>query len=115
MSRSWESLESFIRKEAGVSSKKPIDADMSVVYDLGQEGDEASDFMERFFEAFGIEEGDYDFHRYFFMEGEGLFYHLVQKYIFRNPHSTKREPLTVGMLHDAMMRGTWDSETLRQQ
>jgi hypothetical protein len=109
--RSWENLESFIRKEAGMSSK-PIRPDMSVINDLGQEGDDADIFMTRFFEEFGVDEGDYDFRRYFFMEGEGLFYHFVQKYVLRKPHSTKREPLTVRMLLDAMVRGRWDSEAL---
>ncbi|MCC8393567.1 DUF1493 family protein [Paraburkholderia sp. MMS20-SJTR3] len=108
---SWENLESFIRKEAGMSSK-PIGLDMSVVYDLGQEGDDADTFMTRFFEEFGIDEGDYKFEKYFFMEGEGFVYHLIQKYLFRRPHSTKREPLTVRMLRDAMIQGRWDSKIL---
>lgn len=112
MDKSWESLELFIRKKADISSKKPIKPDMSVVYDLGQEGDDADSFMNCFFDTFDVDEGDYDFRRYFFMEGEGLFYHLVKKYIFRKPHSLKREPLTVQMLYEAMTRGTWDSESL---
>ncbi|WP_260426166.1 MULTISPECIES: DUF1493 family protein [unclassified Burkholderia] len=40
--------------------------------DLGQAGDDADIFMERFFARFGVDRRDYDFGRYFLMEGEGL-------------------------------------------
>jgi hypothetical protein len=110
--RSWENLESFVRKEACISPKKSISPEMTVEDDLGQQGDDAGIFMQRFFEAFRIDRGDYDFHRYFLMEGEGLLYHLILKYVMRRKHSIKREPLTIKMLHEALINGKWDSGAL---
>ncbi|CAD6545718.1 DUF1493 family protein [Paraburkholderia metrosideri] len=110
--RSWESLASFIRHEARLSPKEAIAPGMSVEDDLGQHGDDADHFMQRFFEFFCIDRGDYDFHRYFLMEGEGLLYHFFSKYMMRRKHSLKREPLTVEMLHQALLNGKWDSGAL---
>jgi hypothetical protein len=114
-SDSWHNLNSFIRREACISAKKTITPAMTIADDLGQQGDEADLFMQRFFEAFRIDRGDYDFHRYFLMEGEGVFYHLIFKYIMRRKHSLKRESLTVGMLHAALLMGKWDSSVLSQR
>ncbi|MDR5758530.1 DUF1493 family protein [Caballeronia sp. LZ035] len=110
--RSWENLEAFVRKEACISPEKPITPEMTIALDLGQQGDDADIFMQRFFEAFEIDEGDYDFRRYFLMEGEGVLYHFITRYILRKRHSTTKEPLTVGMLRDAIARGTWDAGSL---
>ncbi|MCC8404431.1 DUF1493 family protein [Paraburkholderia sp. MMS20-SJTN17] len=107
---SWANLESFVRKEACISSKKSITPETTIVDDLGQQGEDADIFMERFFEAFHIGRGDYDFHRYFLMEGEGFLYHVILKHVMRKEHSVKREPLTLGMLHRAMINGKWSSE-----
>ncbi|SMG55295.1 DUF1493 family protein [Paraburkholderia susongensis] len=110
--RAWESLELFVRQEARLPAKKPVTPDMSVENDLGQQGDDADIFMQRFFESFGIDRGDYDFHRYFLMEGEGLLYHFLTRHVLRRQHSLKREPLTVRMLHKALLSGKWDSGAL---
>ncbi|MFM0230353.1 DUF1493 family protein [Paraburkholderia sediminicola] len=107
----WEDLESFIRKEACISPKKSITQESSVEDDLGQQGDDADEFMQRFFEVFGVERGDYDFHRYFLMEGEGILYHLLMK-LRGKPHTFKRETLTVGMLYRSMVDGRWDATSL---
>jgi len=109
----WEDLESFVRKEACISLKKAVTLESTVEDDLGQQGDDADEFMQRFFEVFRVDRGDYDFHRYFLMEGEGILYHLLMK-LRRKPHTFKRETLTVGMLHQALVHGKWDSEALSQ-
>ncbi|RQQ28092.1 DUF1493 family protein [Burkholderia stagnalis] len=111
---SWEVLEAFVRKEAAVSSKREITKDTTVSGDLGQTGDDADIFMERFFQHFGIDRGDYDFNCYFLMEGEGLLYHFLRKYILRKPHTFEREELTVGMLDKALALGRWDSAMIRK-
>lgn len=110
-SHTWEDLESFVRKEACVSPKKAITPESTIETDLGQQGDDADEFMQHFFEAFHLDRGDYDFHRYFLMEGEGILYHLIMK-LLRRPHSFKREAMTVGMLHKALIAGKWDSVAL---
>ncbi|TGN94067.1 MULTISPECIES: DUF1493 family protein [unclassified Burkholderia] len=109
----WEALEAFVREEAAVSSKQRITAETSIADDLGQTGDDADIFMERFFARFGVDRGDCDFGRYFLMEGEGLLYHLVRKFILRKPHTFDRDALTVGMLGKAIALGAWDADAIR--
>jgi len=109
----WEALEAFVRQEAAVSSKRQITADTSLTDDLGQTGDDADIFMERFFARFEVERGDYDFGRYFLMEGEGFLYHVVRKFILRKPHTFKRDALTVRMLCKAVSLGVWDSAAIK--
>ncbi|MEX3954955.1 DUF1493 family protein [Trinickia sp. EG282A] len=110
-SYTWEDVEAFVRKEACISPKKAITPESTVERDLGQQGDEADEFMQHFFETFRLDRGDYDFHRYFLMEGEGILYHLLMK-LLRRPHTFKRETLTVGMLYRALVNGKWDSEVI---
>lgn len=98
-----------------MSSKKPITDEMDVVYSLGQHGDDADEFMEKYFDTFNVARGDYDFRRYFFMEGEGFISHFFQKFILRRPHSLKREVMTVGMLYRAIVKGKWDCEALSER
>jgi len=61
-----DDLVAFIREEACMSSKKSITDDMDVVHSLGQHGDDADEFMEKYFDTFKVDRGDYDFRRYFF-------------------------------------------------
>ena len=110
-----DDLVAFIREEACISSKKSITDDMDVVYSLGQHGDDADEFMEKYFVTFKVDRGDYDFRRYFFMEGEGFISHLFQKYILRRPHSLKRETMTIGMLYKAILNRKWDCEALSEK
>ncbi len=110
-----DDLVAFIREEACISPKKPITDDMDVVYSLGQHGDDADEFMEKYFDTFEVDRGDYDFRRYFFMEGEGLISHLFQKFILRRPHSLKRETMTVGMLYKAILHRKWDCNALSEK
>ncbi|NML34091.1 DUF1493 family protein [Paraburkholderia antibiotica] len=113
-SRTWADLEKFIREETGISDRKPVERNLDVVFDLGQEGDEADEFMGKFFERFEIEVGDYDFGLYFMMEGEGLLYHLFRKFIRRKPHTFRREVLTVGMLYNVILKGKWECDAISE-
>jgi len=75
--------------------------------------EDADEFMQRLFEAFDLGSGDYDFHRYFLMEGEWILYHLMTNLI-RKRHTFTRETLTVGVLHRALIDGRWESHALSQ-
>jgi len=108
----WEALEAFVRKEAAIPDKRRITEQTSLSDDLGQTGDDADIFMERFFARFDVDRGDYDFGRYFLMEGEGLLYHALRKYLLGKPHTFRRHALTVGMLNKAISLGTWDCEAI---
>ncbi|WP_144157634.1 DUF1493 family protein [Paraburkholderia sp. BCC1885] len=109
---SWEAIEAFVRAEVGLSPSKLLTRDTRLWEDLGQTGDEANDFIERFFERFQIDPGDFDFHRYFLMEGEGGLYSLFQRWVLRKSQTRQREPITLGMLHRAALDGKWGSSAL---
>ncbi|MGS1028940.1 DUF1493 family protein [Burkholderia glumae] len=105
---SWEAIEAFVRAEVGLGPSKPLTRDTRLWEDLGMTGDDANDFMGYFFERFQIDPGDFDFHRYFLMEGEGGLYSLFRRWVLRKP-KTRREPITLGMLHLAALDRKWSS------
>ncbi|MDN7702124.1 DUF1493 family protein [Burkholderia semiarida] len=111
---SWDEIEAFVRSEVGLGPSKPLAAHTRLWEDLGQTGDEANDFMWRFFERFAVDTGDFDFHRYFLMEGEGLLYSLFRRWVLRKPHHLEREPITLAMLHRAAVGRKWDAERLAE-
>ncbi|WEY40091.1 DUF1493 family protein [Paraburkholderia sp. SUR17] len=110
--RSWSELEAFVRTEAGLGKSKPLSPATRLSEDLGQTGDDANEFMGRFFEKFSVDPGDFDFHRYFLMEGEGMLYSLFRRVVLRKPHTFEREPLTLAMLHKAMLSKRWESASV---
>lgn len=77
-----------------------------VSWDLGLDGDDASDFMEDFFEHFGVDSGDYDHYRYFKPEGTDIFV------LFRSKDRRAKTVMTLGMLYDAAQTKAWICETL---
>ncbi|KVC76530.1 hypothetical protein WL40_31805 [Burkholderia ubonensis] len=111
---SWDEIEAFVRLAVGLRPSKPLAAHTRLWEDLGQTGDEANDFMGLFFERFAVDTGDFDFHRYFLMEGEGLLYSLFQRWVLRKPHDFKRQPITLAMLHRAAVERKWDAERLAE-
>lgn len=66
-------LESLIRDRTGLKTSRPIKPSNRLEDDLGLTGDEADDFMGKFFERFPVQPGDYAFTRYFSEEGFNLF------------------------------------------
>ncbi|KVV40157.1 hypothetical protein WK81_21860 [Burkholderia ubonensis] len=111
---SWDEIEAFVRLAVGLRPSKPLAAHTRLWEDLGQTGDEANDFMGLFFERFAVDTGDFDFHRYFLMEGEGVLYSLFQRWVLRKPHDFKRQPITLAMLHRAAVERKWDAERLAE-
>ncbi|MFM0069017.1 DUF1493 family protein [Paraburkholderia aspalathi] len=105
----WDELEAFVRKEVGLGGQKPLSPATRLYEDLGQTGDDANEFMGRFFEEFGITPGDFDFHRYFLMEGEGPLYSMFRRWILRKSHGLARTPVTLRMLQQAMLDKRWDA------
>ncbi|RDK04432.1 DUF1493 family protein [Paraburkholderia lacunae] len=111
MDKLWPEVEAFVRKEAGVSARKLITPLTSLEDDLDITGDDAGEFMVRFFEHFRIEVGDYDFNRYFLTEGSGVAL-LFTMFSKKRRESLKRVPLTVGMLVNAVRLKRWDSSQI---
>ncbi|NML33576.1 DUF1493 family protein [Paraburkholderia antibiotica] len=109
---SWTEFEAFVRAEVGLGESRRLFPGTRVCEDLGQTGDDASEFMVRFFERLMVEPDDFDFHRYFLMEGEGVLYSLFRRLVLRKPHSLRREPITLGMLYRAVIEKRWESGKL---
>jgi hypothetical protein len=109
---SWTDFEHFVRNEAGLFRSAALSQSTRLHEDLNLTGDGAGALMASFFEAFPVTGGDYDFHRYFLMEGEGLLYSFFQRFIMRKSHTFRREPLTLGMLYQAILDRKWDGERL---
>jgi len=107
-----EELEAFVRKEAGLSAKKELHPKTRLFEDLGQTGDDASELMVRFFKEFGVEAANFDFHRYFLMEGEGPLYALIRTIFMRKRHRLERHAITLGMLDQAIRDKIWNCERL---
>lgn len=97
----------FIRQETGLPENRQIFRTDRVEDDLDLTGDEAFEFMEKFFEHFGIARGDYEFQRYFNEEGFNLFVILAMPFSKKIRKKYDREPLTVGMLDQAVEAGVW--------
>ncbi|EPN46679.1 hypothetical protein A244_23450 [Pseudomonas syringae pv. actinidiae ICMP 18807] len=79
-----------------------------VSWDLGLDGDDAGDFMEVFFDHFGVDSGDYDHYRYFKPEGTDIFV------FFRSKDRRAKTVMTLGMLYDAAKMKAWNCETLEK-
>ncbi|WP_024668091.1 DUF1493 family protein [Pseudomonas syringae] len=79
-----------------------------VSWDLGLDGEDASDFMEGFFEHFGVDPGDYDHYRYFKPEGTDIFV------FFRSKDRRAKTVMTLGMLYDAAKMKAWNCEILEK-
>ncbi|WP_167759994.1 DUF1493 family protein [Paraburkholderia pallida] len=105
-------LVDFVRATTGASKRKPITADTKLEDDLGVSGIEAEAFMEKFFDAFKVDIGDFSFDRYFVNEGSGIILSLITLLSRKRREALTRVPVTVGMLADAVASGRWDSQAL---
>jgi hypothetical protein len=104
-----EEVESFVRKERGLSKSKVITTATTLEDDLGITGIEGEMFMEAFFARFKVDEGDFASSRYFMDEGSGLLLMLVTALSRKRRKALDRIPITVGMLVTAARLGKWDS------
>ncbi|HEV3426846.1 MAG TPA: DUF1493 family protein [Paraburkholderia sp.] len=110
-------LEAFIRKEIGLSPKRPLNPFDILEDDLGVTGDDADDFMGAFSRRFNVESGDFDFHRYFEMEGLSVWpFSIFTNWLHKRWGIKKyeREPLTLAMLQRAIDLGVWETACLRE-
>lgn len=111
-------LEAFIRKEIGLSPRKPLNPTDTLEDDLGVTGDDADNFMGAFSKRFNVGPGDFDFHRYFEIEGFSVWpFCMFANWLHRQWGIKKydqREPLTLAMLQRAIDLGIWDTEGLRE-
>ena len=104
-----EQVESFVRKERGLSKSKLITTGTTLEDDLGITGMEGEMFMEAFFARFKVSQGDFASGRYFMDEGSGLLLMLATALSRKRRKTLDGTPITVGMLVTAARLGKWDS------
>lgn len=111
-------LETFIRKEIGLADEVEIKPSDSLVDEFGITGDHADKFMEAYSTRFNVRPGDFDFNRYFEMEGLSFWpFSIFTNWLHRRWGVKKyeeREPLTIAMLQHAIDLGVWDSQRLSE-
>jgi hypothetical protein len=124
--RQWEALIAFTRREIPWAGKRePLAASTRILHDLRIDGDDAVEFMEKFFATFNVANVEnFPVHRYFGPEGTaavplGIIPALVAslcRYVFRRPSATHTDdhPLTLGMLLEAMRVGRWNTEDIER-
>lgn len=108
----WDNLESFVRKESGIFSDKTLNRDTSLEDDLDITGDDSDTFMERFFNYFSVDVGDFDIDRYFLGEGGNFLSLLVNAIFKRNAEKFHKIPLTLGMLEKAIILKKWNTKSI---
>ncbi|WCM89052.1 DUF1493 family protein [Acidovorax sp. NCPPB 3576] len=110
-------LEDFARRESGVFPSKILNQLTTIEDDLQITGDDAVDFMEKFFDKFEVDYEAFDFQRYFNGEGLNPFKMLLLPFPgFRA--KLKKEvikvPLTLGMLAKAVELKRWDAKKIEE-
>lgn len=108
----WNELEGFVRREAGVSAKKILTKGHAIEGDLDITGDDAVEFMERFFDKFPVQVGDSEFNRYFSGEGFSLIEVVRMAFSRKRREKYDKVPLTLGMLYQAILDGEWSNQRL---
>ncbi|SAK41062.1 acyl carrier protein [Caballeronia pedi] len=108
----WGQLELFVRSETG--ARKVLTRQLTLEKDLDLTGDDADDFMGKFFEKFEVKHGDFDLNRYF--SGEGFNPFVIIGFLFSRKLRQQYEkvPLTLSMLEKAIEAGIWKSGSLEK-
>jgi hypothetical protein len=79
--------------------------DTTVLQELGLDGDDAAELIEAYAAQLSVDMTGFDFHRHFQPEGGGCLFFLPELLLGRG--RTGDEPLSIGDLVDAAVRGRW--------
>jgi len=117
----WKALTDFTRQEVGrplFGKESTLTLSTRVNYDLGIDGDDATEFLEKLFDTFNIANVEsFPLNRYF--SGEGIdtvalfgaipaLFHLIRT----GKRFETKQSLTLGMLLEATRAGRWDTEAI---
>lgn len=102
---SWQQLLHFVEQERG-KYRVPLTSDTELFAQLGLEGDDAAEFLDHYATEFRVDMTSFDYHQYF--GPEGLDFVSVIISLFSRKGRQPHKPLTLGDLHDAMIRGRWE-------
>ncbi|WP_186036265.1 DUF1493 family protein [Burkholderia gladioli] len=110
----WERLEAFTREELGrplFGGRLDLRPESRLEQDLGVTGSDAVEFIDSWAEAFKVDAHGFPYRRYFRPEGQELLSSFLGLFVkpFRRPEP---QPLTLGMLAEAIRRGKWDTEAI---
>ncbi|WP_316205374.1 DUF1493 family protein [Bradyrhizobium sp. SZCCHNS3004] len=92
---------SFLMRET--RTKTLLSNDTDIARDLGVDGDDAAEMIQRFQHEFGIEMSEFEFDRYFGREGFSLI-GFLKNLLLSHPN---KKPLTIKMLCDVAKKGRW--------
>lgn len=108
----WDTFEAWVRQRHGTSDNMRLARTTTLTGDMHLTGDEAVDFIDRYFAAFSIDPGDYRFDRYFLGEGFNLIEVIHMVLSKKKRAKYERTPLTLGMLYQAALDGKWNCARL---
>jgi len=94
----------FVARQCGCSIAAVL-LELELARDLGLDGDDADDFMNAFFESFGVNKNGYRFCDYFYPEGWPHWWGWIMRVMGRQPKA--RLSLRVGDLVAAASSRSW--------
>jgi hypothetical protein len=97
----YEKILHFVSSET--RTRKHLSFETDIARDLGVDGDDAEEFMQRFQSEFNVDLSNFRFDSYF--GGEG--FRLIPAIKSAFGKGTVRAPLTVAILFDAANHGRW--------
>ncbi|MFM0298706.1 DUF1493 family protein [Paraburkholderia sediminicola] len=109
----WKKLEAFAREELGkpIFGQLRIEPSSKLEGELGLTGIDAVEFIDKWAEQFGVAAEGFPYDRYFGPEGLDLI-GAVASLFSKRDRKAAAQPLTLGMLADAMRAGRWDTAAI---
>jgi len=101
----------FVKREVHPPGTNNISLDTDLRTDLRMLWEDAEAMLSKFFVTFKVDQGDFDFSRYFPNEG-GLLFNLAARLSGKRRPGMQPEKLTVGMLARAAKAGIWHSQEI---
>jgi len=99
----------FVKHEVAPPGSSKIAFETDLRTDLRMIWEDAEAMLAKFFATFKVDQGDFDFSRYFPNEG-GLLLNLAARLSGKRRPKMQPEKLTVGMLARAAESGSWHAE-----
>ncbi|WP_409998028.1 MULTISPECIES: DUF1493 family protein [unclassified Bradyrhizobium] len=91
---------SFVVRET--NTRRSLTEQTDIARDLGVDGDDAVEFLQRFQSEFGVDMSGFRFDQYFGGEGFSLI-----GFLRGLSSAARKKPLTIKMLCDVVARGRW--------
>lgn len=103
----FERVFAFIRREVPPPCSSVLNPSTDLRKNLRMAEEDADELLKKIFKEFSIQNGDFDFSRYFPPEGLWIFFQLKKQ--------PQPKPLTIGMLVQAVKKGVWDTPSIESR